>query len=260
MHMLLGVDDTDILGHKPGTGRLARELGVHLEQAGLATVAGVVRQQLLVDPRIPYTSHNSPACLILNVECDVDGAAARVFDAAAHYVQSHAAPGSDPGLCLAHRDSVAPVVVQWGWRAGCEVVSKAEAEALAQRERLRLKELGGTGDGIIGALAAVGLTAEGNAGRFLELAGGLRGLDERLPARVLRQKGIALLSMSRNGDAVPDDVEIHTFDRVRPRLIGGRPVLLLEPAPEGWVCFDRKQPHDNGQDGHRPDGQWPEDA
>jgi hypothetical protein len=250
MHMLLGVDDTDILGHKPGTGRLTRELGANLEQAGLATVVGVVRQQLLVDPRIPYTSHNSPACLILNFESDADGAAARVFDAAAHYVRAHAAPGSDPGLCLARREAVGPAVVQWGWRAGCDVLHKAEAAALARRESLRLDEIGGTGDGIIGALAAVGLTAEGNAGRFLELAGGLRDLGERLPARALRQKGIALLSMSPNGDAVPDDVEILTFDRVRPRLIGGRPVLLLEHTREGWVCFDRKKCHNDGQDGH----------
>ena len=65
MQVLLGVDDTDVLGHKPGTGRLARDLGAHLEHRRLARLVGVVRQQLLVDPRIPYTSHNSPACLIL---------------------------------------------------------------------------------------------------------------------------------------------------------------------------------------------------
>src|SRR5574337_384201 len=108
MHILLGVDDTDVLGHKPGTGRLARDLGTHLEAAGLATLVGVVRQQLLVDPRIPYTSHNSPACLILDVTGNGDGAEARVFDAAASYVQSRAAQGSDPGVCLARRASVAP--------------------------------------------------------------------------------------------------------------------------------------------------------
>ncbi len=251
MRMLLGVDDTDILGHKPGTGRLARDLGANLAQAGLATLVGVVRQQLLVDPRIPYTSHNSPACLILDVNGDADGAAARLFSAAAGYVQSHAARGSDPGLCLADREALGPAVVQWGWRAGCEILHKAEASALARHERLRLEELGGTGDGIIGALAAVGLTAEGNAGRFLELAGGLRHLDERVPARALRQKGIALLSLSPNGDAVSDDIEIRTFDRVRPRLIGGRPVLLLEHTPEGWVCFDRKTCPGHGPDSQR---------
>jgi hypothetical protein len=245
MHVLLGLDDTDVLGHKPGTGRLARDLGAHLEQAGLATLVGVVRQQLLVDPRIPYTSHNSPACLIL--DSDGNGATASVFDEAARYVQSRAAHGSDPGLCLARREVVGAAVIHWGWRAGSEVLRKADAAELARREGLPLAELGGTGDGIIGALAAVGLTAEGNAGRFLELAGGLRDLGERLPAHLLRQKGIALLSVSRNGDPVPANAEIRTYDRVRPRLIGGRPVLLLERTEEGWCCFDRTQGPGHGE-------------
>jgi len=249
MHVLLGVDDTDILGHKPGTGRLARDLGAYLQQAGMATLVGVVRQQLLVDPRIPYTSHNSPACLILDMESEGNGAAARMFDAAARYVQSHAAQGSDPGLCLAGRESVGPNLVDWGWRASSEVLSKAEAVSVARREGLRLEELGGTGDGIIGALAAVGLTAEGNAGRFLEIAGGLRDLGDRLPASALREKGMALLSVSHNGDPVPADVEILTYDRVRPRLIGGRPVLFLEPTEAGWCCFDRKQCQAEGEGG-----------
>jgi hypothetical protein len=249
MHVLLGVDDTDVLGHKPGTGRLARDLAAHLQQAGLAALVGVVRHQLLVDPRIPYTSHNSPACLILEMQSGGNGTAHRLFDEAAGYVRSRCAQGSDPGLCFAARDGVATIVMEFGWRAGNELLTKAEAVALARREGFQLEELGGTGDGVIGALAAVGLTAEGNAGRFLELAGGLRDLPERLPASVLRQRGIALLSVARNSEPVAAEAEIFTEDRVRPRLIGGRPVLLLERTDAGWRCFDRKPYHEEGHGG-----------
>jgi hypothetical protein len=249
MHVLLGVDDTDVLGHKPGTGRLARDLGAYLESRCVARLVGVVRQQLLVDPRIPYTSHNSPACLMLDMTSDGEEDVAYLFNLAARYVQSHAAQGSDPGLCLARQVAVEPQVVEWGWRASSEVLDKGAAESVAQRAGLRLEELGGTGDGIIGALAAVGLTAEGNAGRFLELAGGLRGLGQCVPARALREKGMALLSVSHNAEPVPADVEIHTRDRVRPRLIGGRPVLFLEFTEEGWCCSDRKQHHEDGTGG-----------
>jgi hypothetical protein len=94
MHVLLGVDDTDILGHKPGTGRLARDLGAHLEQARMTVLVGVVRQQLLVDPRIPYTSHNSPACLILDMASDGEEDFDSLFNLAARCVQSHAAQGT----------------------------------------------------------------------------------------------------------------------------------------------------------------------
>ena len=243
---LLGVDDTDVAGHKPGTGRLARELGAHLEHEGVARLAGVVRQQLLVDPRIPYTSHNSPACLMLAVDEADDGAVRWLFEVAAHYVATRSAPGSDPGLCLARATAVGSDVHDFGVRASAEVVRKADAVALAAREGMLLEELGGTGGGVIGALAGVGLTAGGSAGRFLELAGGLRQLGERIQASALRQRGIALLNLARNAEPIPDSAMIWTGDRLRPRLLGGRPVLLVEGGPDGWRCFDQKQQPANG--------------
>jgi len=251
MDLLLGIDDTDILGHKPGTGRLARDLGAQLQAEGLAALTGVVRHQLLVDPRIPYTSHNSPACVILRVETERDNLARRIFEAAAGYVVSRYATGADPGLCLVPRATVAPSIIEFGCRAGSEVLTKAAALELARRHDVMLEELGGTGDGVIGALAAVGLTAEGNGGRFLELTGDLRALGERVPASALRQRGITLLSMSRNGEVVPSDALILAGDWLRPRLIAGKPVLLVEPADGSWRCFDRKQQHPD--DGHTED-------
>ncbi|HEX7407749.1 MAG TPA: hypothetical protein VF515_08895 [Candidatus Binatia bacterium] len=243
MRLLLGIDDTDVLGQRPGTGRLARELGVYLETQGLARLVGVVRHQLLVDPRIPYTSHNSPACLILEVDAEHNGLERRLFDVAGGYVAHRSAQGSDPGVCLGAGERIDAGVIRFGYRASSELVGKGEAAALAAGQGLMLAELGGTGDGIIGALAAVGLTAEGNAGRFLELAGGLRGFGERVSAGALRQRGMSLLSMSRNGEVVPSDAVIDTGDWVRPRLIAGTAVLLVELTAEGWRCFDRKAKH-----------------
>lgn len=246
MRWLLGIDDTDVLGQRPGTGRLARDLGAYLEAQGLTQLIGVVRHQLLVDPRIPYTSHNSPACLMLEADGDCGDVGQRVFDVAAGYVATRSAQGSDPGVCLAEAERMAAAVIHFGCRASSEVVEKAEAVALASRHELLLAELGGTGGGVIGAVAAVGLTAEGNAGRFLELAGGLRAFGERVPATTLRQRGISLLSVSRNGEVVPAEAVIDTGDWVRPRLITGRPVLLLEQTVDGWRCFDRKTKHEDG--------------
>jgi len=243
MELLLGIDDTDVLGHKPGTGRLARDLGAHLEEQRLARLVGVVRHQLLVDPRIPYTSHNSPACVVLAIDESTDGFTRRLFQEAASYILSRCARGSDPGLCLADKTKVSEAVVHFGWRASSEVVPKADALELGQRHDLLLEELGGTGDGVIGALAAVGLTAEGNGGRFLELNGGLRDFGERVAARLLRERGITLLSISRNGEVVPTDAVIATGDWLRPRLVGGRPVLFVEQTEDGWCCFDRKKRH-----------------
>jgi hypothetical protein len=244
MRVFLGIDDTDVLGHKPGTGRLARDLGAHLAGAGVRPAA-VLRHQLLVDPRIPYTSHNSPACVILEIglEQQVDG----LFEAAAAWVAGRAATGSDPGICMALENAVDPAVVEWGLRAGGEVLARQAALALAAATGTRLRELGGTGDGIIGALAAVGLTRWGNAGRFLEMADGLRDFGDVVGAATLLERGITPVSATRNGEPVPPAARIRTGDWVRPRLIGGRPVLFVEPDDGGdWRCFDRK----NDKHGH----------
>lgn len=245
MQILLGVDDTDILGHRPGTGRLARELAETLATEGLATLVGVVRQQLLVDPRIPYTSHNSPACLILDLP-EGDAAASRgVFDFACSWVAARAAVGSDPGVCVASVGAVDGDIVNFGCQAATSVLTKPGAIELAQAKGLLLAELGGTGDGVIGSLAGVGLTAEGNAGRYLELAGGIRDLDMDVQAEELRRRGVTLISAARDGHVIPPAALIRTDGKIRPRRIHGRPVLFVEPSEEGWRCFDRKMAHDH---------------
>jgi hypothetical protein len=244
VQFLLGLDDTDVIGQKPGTGRLARDLGAYLQRLELARLVGVVRHQLLVDPRIPYTSHNSPACLVMRAAAS---AGQEIFDVAGGYIVTRCAPGSDPGLCVAEQEKVGAEVVRFGQRASSEVVSKFEATAVARGRQLILEELGGTGDGIIGALAAVGLTAAGNAGRFLEWHGGLRDLSERVAAAELRRRGIEILCIARDGEVVPSNAMITTGDWVRPRLLLGRPVLLVERTDGEWRCFDRKSVHAEGE-------------
>ncbi|MDD3250313.1 MAG: hypothetical protein PHF23_08125 [Smithellaceae bacterium] len=64
MTLYIGFDDTDILGADTGTGKPARNFEGLIPAS--CRVLGVVRQQLLTDPAIPYTSHNSSACIILD--------------------------------------------------------------------------------------------------------------------------------------------------------------------------------------------------
>ena len=92
----IGLDDTDF-GDSVGTGALARELMVHLERDLGADSHGVTRHQLLVHPEIPYTSHNSAACL--EVECDAT--LESLVDTCSEFVQFLFHPGADPGLSIA---------------------------------------------------------------------------------------------------------------------------------------------------------------
>ena len=68
MRVYIGFDDTDTRESAIGTGKLAR--GFEAELPGDGLLWGVVRQQLLVRDDIPCTSHNSAACLVIDLGDD----------------------------------------------------------------------------------------------------------------------------------------------------------------------------------------------
>jgi len=56
--------------------------------------------------------------------------------------------------------------MECGRRATCSVLTKKEAYPLAEKLGIHLSEHGGTGDGVVGALAESGLRMTGNHCRF----------------------------------------------------------------------------------------------
>jgi hypothetical protein len=228
MQWLIGVDDTDNLESR-GTGHRARRLGQLLAEAGLAVVQGITRHQLLVDPRIPYTSHNSSACLTAEAPEDRVGG---LRDLCADYLLKESAPGSDAGLCIASWSAVSPAVKSFARRAQTEVLTRDEAASLAKSEGIILEGLTGDGGGIIGSLAAVGLRVVGNGGRFLWLAG-LRELTGIHSLEQLRSLvGIDEIT-TVEGTVVPDSALIDVGPWPRPILRNGRAVLLVEEVENG---------------------------
>ncbi|MGH3669845.1 MAG: hypothetical protein ACRDSH_04315 [Pseudonocardiaceae bacterium] len=226
--VLVGIDDTDNLA-SPGTGWLAQQLLSELASQGLGEPVGVTRHQLLVDPRVPYTSHNSSACLALATPGapDLEG----VERCAARYLRDRAAEGSDPGLavvptCVAPADRAA--LGEFGFTVKHELVEQVTARALAPRHGVRLSGHGGTEDGVIGALAAVGLHLHGSDGFFLWLPSirdmrpgwcSYRYLIQTLPVDDAR---------TLDGDRPAPDTTVEISPWIRPLLLGGQAVLLLE--------------------------------
>jgi len=195
----------------------------------------VTRHQLLLDPRIPYTSHNSGACVA--VESD-DGAAAASF--AYDYVADASADGSDPGVVVADITAIPQAVSDFGYRATREVLEMAEASGLADQAGLDLRELGGSGQGIIGALASIGMHADGNNGRFIDLPG-LRDLPECVARQDFARLGIQL---AHQGPRQPASGDAYlTLGWIRPNLSGGRPVLPVKwnEVHNAWTPVDTRR-------------------
>jgi tRNA(Ile2) C34 agmatinyltransferase TiaS len=232
MVIYIGMDDTDTAQSR-GTGALARNVA-----AGLSAdyaVLGVIRQQLLRDPRVPCTKNNSSKGILLEALSPEEGDGpdlATLASQVRELMLSDFIPGSDPGLCVANE--VPAEVVEFGFRAQRELLTKAEAQELAARHGIYLEELGGDGMGIIGALAAVGLTASGDAGRYIQV-GDLRSLAGPQTVESVLAAGVEAVVTA---DGEPVEAGTIEAGSLRPARRGGRAVAVVQQ--EGDVLLPLK--------------------
>jgi|WetSurMetagenome_2_1015567.scaffolds.fasta_scaffold219503_2 hypothetical protein len=234
--IFIGLDDTDAPGG-PGTGRVARGMAQHLESLGMGVFQAVVRHQLLVDPRIPYTSHNSAKC----IEFEAAKPLVELRDGCAGYIAANFQAGSDPGLCLCPREGISPEIIEFGQRAIKNYIAKQEALLLGKKLGMILVELGGTGDGVIGALAAVGLSAGGNDGRYVQLRG-IKEIQGLVTVGDLRTKTGIVRIVDEGWQPLGDGETIDSMGWVRPSLFGGEPVLRVrrELGSAVWLPVERR--------------------
>jgi len=163
MSILVSIDDTDNLNSR-GTGRLARAIADTL--AAEYPVYGVTRHQLYVHPDIPYTSHNS--CAVIHLETNGNADIGKIFSTVQNMMLADFIEGSDPGVAVALADQIAPPLIAFGKDAKCTILTQEKARTLAKNLNIRLKGIGGTEDGVIGAMAGLGLAVNLNDGRFLQ--------------------------------------------------------------------------------------------
>lgn len=225
MKIFVAIDDTDNLESK-GTGFRARELAAILQQNNCGQIIGVTRHQLFFNERIPYTSHNSSACIALESSPENEQ---RIIELSADYLRANAAEGSDAGLCICGEDKINDELIEYSIKAKHEVLTMDMAFELAKKHKIFLEGYTGTRQGIIGSLAAVGLHAAGNDGRFL-LAKGMREIFGRFSAEeILKITGVEVIKTL-------DNKNLFTFETVlltewwRPVLQNSKAVLYVEPV------------------------------
>lgn len=243
MQILISIDDTDNL-ESPGTGALASRIAADLESNGWGKSSFVSRHQLLVHPDIPYTSHNSAMCFSADIEPDH---LEQVINHSAGFLARESAAGSDPGLCVVVIDDLSgsAELIQFGRAAKVSLLTKQSAYELARRTGVHLSEHGGTGQGVIGALAGAGLRLGGNDGRLkgqlvftvpgaVVTAAALRDRDDIDEVHALHGENVANRDLVRLGD------------KVKTVFIDGKSVLLVVPADGAaagavWQTCSRQQ-------------------
>jgi len=238
MKLIIAIDDTDNLESR-GTGFRARQLGLSLEDLGYAQLLSITRHQLLVDERIPYTSHNSSASLLINSLVDIKS----IIDLCALYLKEESAEGSDAGLCVAEYDCVSDKIIEWGHRAKTEVLTLEEAHLFAKNEGIFLEGYKGLKIGVIGSLAAVGLRKEGCDGRLLWLRNmrettGIFNISE-----YLKIIGIENIS-DKDCIFVPENDKIFVGEWCRPIHKKNKITLIIEKVKNNieyeWKCASKE--------------------
>ncbi len=224
----IGIDDTDNLESR-GTGHLARSIAAELARD--YPVLGVTRHQLLDDPRVPRTKKNSCAAIALNVNGQTSPntlLANALLERVRALMLDDFQPGSDPGLCVC--GDVHQAITAFGRRAQQELLDQGQARAVAQAHAILLQGLGGTEDGVIGALAAVGLAASGSDGRYV-MVGRSRQLSGLQPIDAVLAAGISAVQTL---DGQPVRQGLVQTDKLRPARRSGQPIAVVQWNDDHW--------------------------
>ncbi len=243
MKVYICIDDTDNLESR-GTGHLASILGDEIEKRGWGKSSFITRHQLFVHPDVPYTSHNSAMCFVADINApDIEP----LISHASVFLERESAPGSDPGLCVALPDRLpaAGEIIDYGKRAKRQIITKAEAYALAEKHGIHLSEHGGTGGGVIGALAGVGLRFSGNDGRVKgKLV--IRAEDGVVSAGEIMSHGYVDRVRSVSGAELGRDELVRLGEKVKAVFLDSLSVLLVVPEKEPvngvrWQTIPRQE-------------------
>jgi len=226
MKILIAIDDTDNL-ESPGTGHLASYLSESFKRNGWGKGSPVTRHQLYVHEDIPYTSHNSSMCF----EAEIKGSDLKDIKIYCQdFLVKESAPGSDPGLCIVNMGELVSKeeLIKYGKRAKNTILNKKIAYDLAESLNVHLTEHGGTGDGIIGALAGTGLRLSGNDGRF---KGNFKIGNEkdRMPVKEILKKTGSDLVQTEDGETLNNDDLIQIGKKVKAVLLDNKAVILVFP-------------------------------
>ncbi|MDK2974307.1 MAG: hypothetical protein PWP08_678 [Methanofollis sp.] len=235
MTIYIGIDDTDIPGSR-GTGRLAHDVVKAVTDTYPAYA--ITRHQLFLHTDIPYTSHNSNA--VVHVDASGKEACTEIFKIAKEVLLDQFLEGSDPGLAVADAEQILPPLVVMGQDAKIKVLTQELPRTLARNLGIALEGLGGTEDGVIGAMAGLGLAVTSDDGRYL-LRGSLRTIRNETDVETLRTNGVDAIYLPDGREVTSGTIKLRENQYPKPSAVAGRTVLFVEETETGdYLAYMRR--------------------
>lgn len=241
MNYLISIDDTDDVTKAVSTGKIAELIGDRLSQEGGRILDGISRHQLLLSDRIAYTSHNSAMCIEVALE---NIGSDRIAEVCEETIKKNMARVSDPGLAICSLGSISDParLIEFGFEAKHQIKTKTEAYALAaSTDGVFLKELGGSGSGIIGALAGIGLRLSRSDGSLRGKCGEhLRGMTVTA-ADICRDYGADMV-VCTDGTVIGGDTKIFVKEFIKLMYFDGQKCCIVRLQEDGsYVTIHQHQ-------------------
>jgi len=228
----IGIDDTGHLDQHLTT-KLMRNWLSQMLKADLIHSEGITRHQLFESEKITFSYKNRSLALTFNTSLSVF----EIEDSLIDFIRANSNSNSNPAIALLSRHSDSLHVLAFGRRCKNELLKLADSEQYASEANVLLRGLGGNRNGMIGALAAVGLRAGGADGVFVHL-NGLENIKGTLSAGDIRNSSALqhILDISSDEELDRDDI-IKIDSYLRPKLINGSPTqhVQLLASSKIWI-------------------------
>jgi len=222
MTIFVGIDNTGN-SESIGTGKFARQIAKKLSSK--YNIYGVTRHQFYAQSDILYSLHNFGA--VIHMDTHEQGSIHNIFEIVKTIMLDNFNEGSNPGLAAAYESSISPALVAFGQDAKNKVLQTKIAINLAKNSGILLEGMGKTGDGIIGAMAGIGLAYTKNDGRFLQI-GRVRKLKGPQPAEKLLNAGIDKI-FTLDGRRVITGIIINDGNKpMKPSPVNGEVILFVD--------------------------------
>ena len=219
----IGIDDTGYLDQHLTTKLMRSWLSQMVEQS-LIHSEGITRHQLFESEKISSSYKNRSLAFTFNTSQSIF----EIEDQLVDFIRTASSPHANPAIAILSRHSDSLHALAFGRRCKNELLKLSDSEQYASESNVLLRGLGGNRNGMIGALAAVGLRAGGGDGIFVHIDG-LEGLKGDQSAGDIRNNSALqhIVDISSGEELDRDDmVKIDSY--LRPKLINGDPTQYVQ--------------------------------
>ena len=221
MTIYVGIDNTSN-NESVGTAKFARRVAKKISDK--YPVYAVSRHQFYVHPKIKYSTYNFGA--VIHLDCDDEKFVDDIFFKIKKIMESEFNIESNPGLAVAHENQISPAIINYGQDAKKSILTQQRALDLAINSNIKLEGFGKTENGVIGAIASIGLAATKNDGRFLQI-GHIRTIKEPQPVENFIKAGVEKI-FTLDGLRITKGIIFNDNDKpVKPSPINGEVILFV---------------------------------